>query len=53
MSNEANVVLIYPKIGGPFVNLRRKRPMPLGLLNASVYLVDDYEVKLFMALDQK
>lgn len=47
MSNEANVVLIYPKIGGPFVNLRKKRPMPLGLLNASVYLVDDYEVKIF------
>ncbi|MCK4993883.1 MAG: B12-binding domain-containing radical SAM protein [Candidatus Omnitrophica bacterium] len=47
MSNKANVVLIYPKIGGPFVSLRKKRPMPLGLLNASVYLVDDYEVKIF------
>ncbi len=47
MSNKANVVLIYPEIGGPFVNLRKKRPMPLGLLNASVYLVDDYEIKIF------
>ncbi|MBU1045217.1 MAG: B12-binding domain-containing radical SAM protein [Candidatus Omnitrophica bacterium] len=47
MSNKPNVILIYPKIGGPFINLRKKRPMPLGLLNASVYLVDDYEVKIF------
>ena len=49
MNNKANIVLIYPKIGGPFIDLRKKRPMPLGLLNASVYLVDDYEVKI---LDQ-
>ena len=47
MSDKARIVLIYPKIGGPFVNLRKKRPMPLGLLNASVYLVDDYDVEIF------
>lgn len=47
MSNKPGIVLIYPKIGGPFVNLRKKRPMPLGLLNASIYLVADYDVKIF------
>jgi len=47
MSEKNSIILIYPKIGGPFVSLRKKRPMPLGLLNASIYLVDDYEVKIF------
>jgi radical SAM superfamily enzyme YgiQ (UPF0313 family) len=47
MSSSANIVLIYPKIGGPFVNLRKKRPMPLGLLNSAVYLVNNYKVIIF------
>ena len=47
MKKKNNIVLIYPKIGGPFVSLRKKRPMPLGLLNSSVYLVDEYDVNIF------
>ncbi|MFH1460320.1 MAG: radical SAM protein [Candidatus Omnitrophota bacterium] len=41
------IILIYPKTGGLFVNLRKKRPLPLGLLSAAVYLTEKYDVKIF------
>lgn len=40
------VLLIYPKIESAFDVLRKKRPMPLGLLSAAVHL-GDYDVKIF------
>lgn len=47
IKDKAKVILIYPKTGGAFEKMRNMRPMPLGLLSASAFLVNKYDVVIF------